>query len=245
MPIILVIESNERLAGILRGTLSAQRYCIVKMRSSKSVLKFISTDSPDLIILDLHEAEGLEMLRNIRLCSDVPLIVVSEWSSSQQCVSVLDLGADDCLVKPFDEEELLARIRVHMRQLRRDEEMSVFATAEITIDFARRLVTVRGRRIHLPPKQFQILKYLISHRGKPISSQVLCEVIWGTASIEHTENLRVLISQLRKMLESDPEYPRYILTEPRVGYRFESSPEETFAQAQVRDPYGLKSKNTG
>jgi two-component system KDP operon response regulator KdpE len=90
-------------------------------------------------------------------------------------------------MKPLDEEELLARIRVHMRHSRRDEEMSMFATAEITIDFARRLVTVRGRQIHLPPKQFQLLQFLISHRGKPVPSRVLCEVVWGMASIEHKE----------------------------------------------------------
>ncbi len=238
IPTILILATNERLAGVLHGAFSAHEYSIVKMRPGKTALEFISAGNPDLILLDinLHEADGLEILRKIRLCCDVPLIVVSERGSRQQCVSVLDLGADDCLVKPFDEEELLARIRAHMRQLRRDEEMSVFAAGEITIDFARRLVTVRGRRIHLPPKQFQILKYLISHRGRLVSSKVLCEVVWGIPSVEHTENLRVLISQLRKMLESDPEHPRYILTEPRVGYRFESSPEGTFAQAQVRDP---------
>jgi two-component system KDP operon response regulator KdpE len=136
-------------------------------------------------------------------------------------------------VKPLGEEELLARIRVHMRHSRRDEEMSVFATADITIDFARRLVTVRGRQTHLPPKQFQLLKCLISQRGKLVPSRVLCEVVWGIASIENTENLRVLISQMRKIIESDPEHPRYILTEPRVGYRFEASPEGTFAPAQA------------
>jgi two-component system KDP operon response regulator KdpE len=111
--------------------------------------------------------------------------------------------------------------------------MAVFATADITIDFARRLVTVRGRQIHLPPKQFQLLKYLISQRGKLVPSRVLCEVVWGVDSIENTENLRVLISQMRKIIESDPEHPRYILTELRVGYRFEASPEGTFAPAQA------------
>ena len=173
------------------------------------------------------------MFRKIRLACNVPLIVVCEPGSRQECVSVLDLGADDFLVKPLDEEMLLARIRVHMRHSRRDEEMSVFAAAGITVDFARRLVTARGRQIHLPPKQFQILKYLISQRGTLVPSRVLCEVVWGMASIENTENLRVLISQMRKMIESDPEHPRYILTELRVGYRFEASPEGTFAPAQA------------
>jgi two-component system KDP operon response regulator KdpE len=234
MRTILVLESDDHLAGVLHGALSGHEYNIIEMRTGRSALEFISSDGPDLILLDinLHEPDGLDMFRMIRRSCNVPLILVCEPGSPQECVSVLDLGADDYLVKPLDEEELLARIRVHMRHSRRDEEMPVFEAAEITIDFARRLVTVRDRQVHLPPKQYQLLKYLISHRGTLVPSRVLCEVVWGKTSIEHTENLRVLISQMRKMIESDPEHPRYILTEPRVGYRFEAFPEGTFAPAQ-------------
>ena len=235
MPTILVLESNGHLAGVLCGALSAHEYSIVEMRTGKSALDFISAGSPDLILLDinLQEADGLEMFREIRRSCNVPVIIVSERGFRQECVTVLDLGADDYLVKPLDEEELVARIRVHMRHSRRDEETSVFSTAGFTVDFERRLVTARGRQIHLPPKQFRILKYLISQRGTLVPSRVLCGVVWGMASIEHTENLRVLISQMRKIIESDPEHPRYILTEPRVGYRFEASPEGTFAPVQA------------
>jgi two-component system, OmpR family, KDP operon response regulator KdpE len=235
MPTILALESNGHVTRALHRALSAHEYSIVEMRPDTNALDFISACSHDLILLNINmpEADGFEMFRKIRLACNVPLIVVCEPGSRQECASVLDLGADDYLVKPLDEEVLLARIRVHIWHSRRDEEMSVFTAADITIDFARRLVTVRGRQIHLPPKQFQLLKCLISQRGKLVPSRVLCEVVWGMASIENTENLRVLISQMRKMIESDPEDPRYILTEPRVGYRFEASPKGTFAPAQA------------
>jgi two-component system, OmpR family, KDP operon response regulator KdpE len=247
MPTILVLENNEHLAGVLHGALSAHEYNIVKMQPSKSALEFISAGTPDLILLDinLREADALGMCRTIRRSSAVPMVVVSERGSPQECVSVLDLGADDYLVQPLDEKELLARIRAHMRHSQRDEELSVFSAAGITVDFARMLVTVRGRQIHLPPKQFRILKYLISRKGKPVPSRELCEVIWGMSPVEHAENLRVLISQLRKVLESDPEHPRYILTEPRVGYRFDPSPEGTLVPPQGGNPKESKSRSMG
>lgn len=235
MRTILVLENDEHLAAVLHGAPSAHEYNIVEMRTGTRALEFISRGRPDLILLDidLHEADGLELFRQIRLSCNVPVIVVSGSKYPQECISVLNLGADDYLVKPLNEEELVARIRAHMRHSRQDEDMSVFAAPGITVDFARRLVIVLGRQIHLPPKQYHLLKYLISHRGRPVSSQVLSEVVWGMDTNEHTENLRVLISQIRKMIESDPEHPRYILTEPKVGYRFEATLKGTCAPAQA------------
>src|ERR1017187_4420517 len=146
MPTILVLESNGHVTRALHRALSAHEYSIVEMRPDTNALDFISACSHDLILLNinLHEADGLEMFRKIRLACNAPLIVVSERGSQQECVSVLNLGADDYLVKPLDEEELLARIRVHMRHSRRDEETSVFAAAGFPADFERRLGTARG-----------------------------------------------------------------------------------------------------
>lgn len=244
MPTLLVLD-KDCLPGVLREELLAHDYGIVELHSGKNALEFIKAANPNLILfgIALREADGLEMLREIRSSCDIPLIVLCGRDCEQECALALDLGADDCVVAPFGSKELLARIRVQLRRSCRDQEMAVFSNADIAIDFPRRLVTVRGRQLHLPRKQFDLLKYLIAYRGNPVSRQVLSELVWGTDSNENTENLRVLISQLRKMVESDPEHPRYILTQPKVGYRFESSPEATFAH--VSDLNALNPRGTG
>src|ERR1700687_5218562 len=214
MPTLLILEHNDRVPSILREALSMHEYSVVELRSGKNALEFIKAANPNLILfgIALREAEGLEILREIRSSCNIPLIVLCGRDCEQECALALDLAADDCIVEPFASMELLARIRVQLRRSCRNEEMTVFSNADIAIDFPRRLVTVRGRQIHLPRKQFDLLKYLIAYRGNPASRQVLSELVWGTDSNENTENLRVLISQLRKMIESDPEHPRYILT---------------------------------
>jgi two-component system, OmpR family, KDP operon response regulator KdpE len=244
MPTLLVLD-KDRQPGVLREALLTQEYSIVELHSCKNALEFVRTASPDLIIfgIALHRADGLESFRAIRDSCDIPLIVLCARDCEQECALALDLGADDCIVEPFASKELLARVRVQLRRSCRDKEMTVYSNEEIAIDCPRRLVTVRGHQIHLPRKQFDLLKYLIAYRGNPVSSQVLSELVWGTDSNDHTDNLRVLISQLRKMIERQPEHPKYILTEPKVGYRFESIPENTFAEA--RDFEALKSRGSG
>lgn len=231
MPTLLVID-KDRLPCVLREELLAHEYSIVELRSGKNALEFIRSAIPDLILfgIDLRAAGGVEMLREIRKSCNIPLIVLCPRNCEQECALALDLGADDCVSEPLASKELLARVRLQLRRSCRDDEMTVFSSQEIAIDCPRRLVTVRGRHIHLPRKQFDLLKYLIACRGNPVSCQVLSELVWGTDSNDHTDNLRVLISQLRKMIESHPEHPRHILTEPRVGYRFESAPERALAQ---------------
>ncbi len=244
MPTLLAID-EDRLPGVLREELLAHEYSIVELRSGKNALEFIRAANPDLILfgIDLREAEGFELFREIRGSCAIPLIVLCAQDYEQESALALDLGADDCVVEPYDSKELLARIRVQLRRSCRDKEMTVFSNDEISIDCPRRLVTVRGRQIHLPRKQFDLLKYLIACRGNPVSRQVLTELVWGTDSTDRTDNLRVLISQLRKMIESHPDHPKHILTEPNVGYRFESIPDNTFAQ--VRDFKAVKSGGSG
>jgi len=247
MPTLLVLERKKSLTSLLREAFSAQEYNIVQIPPDKSAIESISADSPVLIILDVnpHQEKGRELFRQIRLSCAVPLIVVSKQNSRHGCASALELGAEDCLIQPLDEKEFLARVGAHLRQSNHDEDLPMFATAEISIDFARRRLTARGRQTHLPPKQFHILKYLVSNRGKPVPSHVLCELVWGAASIEHTENLRVLISQLRKLIESDPEHPKHILTKPRVGYIFEAPSVNPVAHAKNDTAERLKSRKIG
>lgn len=244
MPTLLVLD-KDCLPNVLREELLAREYSIVELRSGKNALEFIRSAIPDLILfgIDLRQACGLAMYQDIRRSCAIPLIVLCARNCEQQSALALDLGADDCVTEPFDSKELLARIRVQLRRSCRDEEMTVFSTGKIDVDFPRRLVRVRGHQLHLPRKQFDLLKYLIAFRGNPVSRQLLSELVWGTDLIDHTDNLRVLISQLRKLIEHHPEHPKHILTESKVGYRFESAPEDGFAP--VKGLNTLKSRGTG
>lgn len=243
MPTLLVID-KDRPPGVLREELLAHGYSIVELRSGKNAREFIGAASPDLILFGvaLLEAEGLELFREIRRSCNIPLIVLCAREREQECALALDLGADDCVSEPLAGKELLARIRVQLRRSCGEKAATVSSNEEIAIDCPRRLVTVRGRQIHLPRKQFDLLKYLIACRGNPVSRQVLTELVWGTDSNDRTDNLRVLISQLRKMIERHPEDPKHILTEPRVGYRFACIPENPFAPA--KDCKALKSRGS-
>ena len=165
------------------------------------------------------------MCQKIHLSCSTPIIVFSERNSGHDKFLALDLGADDRFLNVFGLKELQALICTHLRSGPFNGEMPVFTNAELTVDFERRHITVRGRQIYLTPKQFDLLRYLIANKGRPVTHQNLFEVGWGLDSREHAENLRVVINQLRKKIEADPASPQYILTEPGVGYRFQSPPE--------------------
>jgi two-component system, OmpR family, KDP operon response regulator KdpE len=142
-------------------------------------------------------------------------------------VAALDAGADDYEVKPFGIEELLARIRSALRRYSPDEKIPPFASKDMTVDFESREVTVRGQDVHLTPKEFDVLKHLVANQGKPLTHRRLLQSVWGPDYGEETENLRVVINQLRKKIEADPAKPKYILTEPWIGYRFQPGRQST------------------
>jgi two-component system KDP operon response regulator KdpE len=148
-------------------------------------------------------------------------------------VLALDAGADDYVVKPFGMEELLARIRAALRRNSPGDAIPAFFSRDVAIDFESRRLTVRGRDVHLTPKEFDVLKYLVANLGKPLTHRRLLQAVWGPDYGEETENLRVVINQLRKKIESDPAHPKYILTEPWVGYRFQP-PRDTSSKAASR-----------
>jgi two-component system KDP operon response regulator KdpE len=164
---------------------------------------------------------GIAACREIRASSAAPIIMLTVRSAERDKVLALDAGADDFVVKPFGIEELLARIRAALRRNAPGDALPPFLSKDLSMDFEGRQLTVRGEEVHLTPKEFDVLKHLIANQGKPLTHRRLLQSVWGPEYGEETENLRVVINQLRKKIESDPAHPRYIRTEPWVGYRFQ------------------------
>jgi two-component system, OmpR family, KDP operon response regulator KdpE len=202
-------------------TLSSEGCSMVEAKSAGEALVKLRNDRPDLILLDLISEPGDQACREIRSRTDVPMIVIMLRNSEQEKVVTLDAGADDCMVKPFSVEELLARVRALLRRTGSTENPRAFESRGLKIDFDRRLVSVRGSRIRLTPKQFELLRFLVANQGKALRHRRLLQAVWGPNCCEERQYLRVLISQLRKKIEPNPSRPLFICTDPWVGYRFE------------------------
>src|SRR5690242_11422639 len=180
-------------------------------------------ERPDLVLLDVNMPGmgGIEACREIRRTFDAPIIMLTVRNAERDKVGALDAGADDYVVKPFGIEELLARIRAALRRYSPGDTLPSFVSKDLTIDFEARQMTVGGRIVHLTPKEYDVLKHLVANQGKPLTHRRLLQSVWGPDYGEETENLRVVINQLRKKIEADPAKPKYILTEPWIGYRFQ------------------------
>jgi len=178
---------------------------------------------PDLILLDVNlpGMSGIETCRELRGFTAMPIIMLTVRNAERDKVVALDAGADDYVTKPFGIEELLARVRASLRRHSSAEVIPAFQSKELSVDFESRRVTACGEDVHLAPKEFEVLKHLIAQQGKPVSHRRLLQSVWGPEYGEETENLRVVINQLRKKIEKDPAQPKFILTEPWVGYRFQ------------------------
>jgi two-component system KDP operon response regulator KdpE len=222
---ILVVDDEAQITRVLRTTLSAQGYIIRTAADGLQALQEMKTWPPDLIITDLRmpNMDGLQLCRKVRTESGVPIIVLSVKGEETIKVEALDAGADDYVTKPFSVNELLARVRAALRRTSAVEEPenSVVDIGDFHIDIPRRLVEVKNQEVHLTPKEFDLLVYLARHPEKVLTHRALLAAVWGPNSVEQTEYLRVCIGHLRKKLEPDETVPRYILTEPWVGYRFE------------------------
>jgi two-component system, OmpR family, KDP operon response regulator KdpE len=225
---ILVVDDEAQIRRVMRTTLSSQGYAITEARSGNEALDKLREEHIDLVLLDINMPGlgGLETCREVRRTSDVPIIMLTVRGSEHDKVDALDAGADDYVVKPFGMEELLARIRASLRRSSPPEAALSFASEDLAVDFERRAITVRGRVVKLTPKEFDLLRHLVTHAGKPLSHRLLLQAVWGPDYGDETEYLRVFINQLRKKIEADPAHPRYILTEPWVGYRFQP-PEDS------------------
>jgi two-component system, OmpR family, KDP operon response regulator KdpE len=220
---ILVVDDEPQIRRVLRATLSASGFDVIEAKNGQEAVEMVVREHPDLVLLDVNmpEMSGLEACSKIRLSFSGPIIMVTVRNSEQDKVLALDSGADDYVVKPFAMGELLARIRAALRRSGSDEPLPRIETPELTVDLERRIVDVRGQRVHLTPKEFDVLRLLITQPGKPLTHKKLLQTVWGPDHSEETEILRVVINQLRKKIEKDPSRPRYILTEPWLGYRFQ------------------------
>jgi two-component system KDP operon response regulator KdpE len=220
---ILVVDDEPQIRRVLRATLSAEGYTIVEARDGEAALAEFRRERPDLVLLDMNLpgiVDGLATCRDIRAGSNVPIIMLTVRSSEKDKVRSLDAGVDDYVTKPFSMEELLARIRAALRRTAPNDALAAVVTKDLKIDFESRSVVAGGADVHLTPKEFELLRHLVANQGKPLSHRRLLQAIWGPDYGDETEYLRVTVNQLRKKIEPEPSRPKYILTEPWVGYRF-------------------------
>jgi two-component system KDP operon response regulator KdpE len=222
---ILVVDDEPQITRVLKTTLSSQGYNIRTAGDGEQAVYEMKDWSPDLVITDLRmpRMDGLQLCRAIRAESCVPIIVLSVKGEEAIKVEALDAGADDYITKPFNVNELLARVRAALRRAALPFEPAA-ATIEIgdfRIDIAARKIQVKGREVYLTPKEFELLVYLARHPGKVVTHRALLVAVWGPNSAQQPEYLRVFVGHLRKKLEPQESAPHYIVTEPWVGYRFE------------------------
>lgn len=227
-PRVLIVDDEPQLTRVLRTGLISHGYEVRVAGDGESAFETFSDAHPDLVITDLAmpNVDGLELCRRLRAISQVPIIVLSVRGEEKTKVEALDIGADDYLTKPFGIEELLARMRAALRRASTpatvETNNAALESGDFRVDLETRSVTVRGQEIHLTPKEFDLLVYFLRNAGKVLTHHKLLGAVWGGDYTEQTEYLRVFIGQLRKKIELDPSHPRYILTEPWIGYRFNS-----------------------
>jgi two-component system KDP operon response regulator KdpE len=221
---ILVVDDERQITRVLQRSLTTQGYDIHVAADGESALQTFSDWHPDLVVTDLSmpNLNGLELCRRLRAFSDVPIIVLSVKGEERAKVEALDAGADDYVTKPFGMDELLARIRATLRRVPAGQDTkNTLEVGDFCIQLQERKVTIRDKEVHLTPKEYDLMVYLLRHPGKVLTHHALLGAVWGGDYTEQTEYLRVFIGQLRKKIEADPSNPKYILTEPWIGYRFQ------------------------
>jgi two-component system, OmpR family, KDP operon response regulator KdpE len=227
---ILIVDDEPQITRVLRRSLTTHGYDVRVAADGLAALQTFGDWPPDLVVTDLSmpSAGGLQLCRNLRAISQLPIIVLSVRGEEGTKVEALDAGADDYVTKPFGMDELLARIRAALRREQAakpgDAVSPVLEVGDFRLDLEDRSVAVKGTKVHLTPKEYDLIVYLLSHPGKVLTHHTLLAAIWGGQSVEQTEYLRVFVGQLRKKIEPQPATPRYILTEPWIGYRFDPGP---------------------
>ena len=221
---VLVVDDEPQITRVLKTVLSSQGYDVRTAPEGESALANFKEWSPELVITDLYmpHMDGVELCRRIRAISNVPIIVLSVKGEERTKVDALDSGADDYVTKPFGIDELMARVRAALRRSGgpATQEPASFEAGDFRIDMDARRVHTRGNEVRLTPKEFDLFVYMARHPNLVLTHAALLEAVWGQASQEQPEYLRVFMGQLRKKLEPDPSNPRYLVTEPWVGYRF-------------------------
>lgn len=225
-PKVLIVDDEPQIRRFLRASLQAHDYDVIEAETGKEGIRACTVQKPDLLILDLGlpDMDGLDVVKSVREWSTVPIIILSIRSDDPDKIEALDRGANDYVTKPFSMGELLARMRVALRQGRSEGDTGAVITAgEIGIDLSKRLVTFGGTPVKLSRKEYDLLKILASHPDKVITHQQLLQEVWGQAYVEETQYLRVYVGQLRQKLERDPAAPQRLITEPGVGYRLQTT----------------------
>src|SRR5262245_25166422 len=222
---ILIVDDDPQLTKVLRTGLKSRGYEVRTAPDGMTAVDTFDQWQPDLVITDLAmpQMDGLELCRQIRADSQIPIIVLSAKGEEKIKIEALDLGADDFVTKPFGIDELFARVRAALRRSPSSSEVSSAKSLEVgafRVDLETRRVTIEGREVHLTPKEFDLLTYFMKNAGKVLTHRTLLNAVWGGNYADQNEYLRVFVGQLRKKLEPEGK-PRYILTEPWVGYRFE------------------------
>jgi two-component system KDP operon response regulator KdpE len=221
-PKILVVDDEPQIRTLLKATLGRAGYAVIEAANAREALSAKAIDKPDLILLDLGlpDRDGLELVEQLRADPRAALIVVSARDRTEQKVAALDLGADDYVTKPFDTEELLARVRASLRQrLASEAERQLVEIGSVTIDLLERIVRRDGHEMHVTPKEWDLLAELAKRPGRVLTHEMLLRSVWGPAHVGQTEYLRVAIRSLRQKLEAEPSQPQLIVNEPGVGYR--------------------------
>ena len=226
---ILVVDDEPQIRRSLQVNLEGRGYAVETAETGELAIQAFHNRHPDVIILDLllPGIGGVEVVRRIRKLSPVPIIVLSAMGEEARKVDALELGADDYMTKPFGMDELLARIRSLLRRAAGAQSAQpVFTANGLCVNFDRREVTLDDKPIKLTPTEYDLLKYMIEHSGKVLTHRMLLQEVWGQAYVDQAQYLRVFVGQLRKKIEQDPTRPRFILTDPGVGYRFCAEPDD-------------------
>ena len=224
---ILVVDDEPNILRTLAPLLRARGYEVCTAMNGHTALEMVERDKPDLIVLDLGlpDISGVDLCRDIRDDHATPIVVLSARGSEGDKVQALDVGADDYVTKPFGAEELLARIRAALRRADAPTSLSEpIVRGDLVIDRERFRVHRSGEELRLTPKEFELLTYLAQNQGRVLTHRAILKAIWGPNAVDQPEHLRVLVGALRKKIEANPASPRYILTEPWVGYRFADDP---------------------
>ncbi len=221
---VLVVDDEPQIARALAINLRARSYDVDVAAGGRAALALAAERQPDVVVLDLGlpDLDGMDVIRGLRGWTDVPIIVLSARQDSSDKVEALDLGADDYVTKPFGMDELLARLRAALRRGSVGDDVPVVSTDAFTVDLAARRVVRDGQDVRLTPTEWHLLEILVRNTGRLVSQRQLLQEVWGPAYGRETNYLRVYLAQLRRKLEPDPARPRYLLTEPGMGYRFEA-----------------------
>ena len=224
---LLLVDDEPRIRRVLQTTLCEAGYGVILAKNGQEGIDTVVREHPDLVLLDINlpDMSGFDACRLIRLSFAGPILMVTVRNSVRDKIDALDAGADDYIVKPFAMGELLARVRAALRRSSAEQPLPKIETSELTVDLEMRMVNVRGNSVHLTPKEFDVLRLLVTQEGRPVTHRKILQIVWGPEYGEETETVRVVIRQLRKKIEKDPAHPRYILTEPWIGYMFQLQPD--------------------